>query len=68
MTEEINNLETIVWKQWIPIMSVVKNIQRTKIQMLKQTIQNKLMLLSNCAFSGKKESTFIKNEELRNFD
>ena len=49
-------------------MSVVKNIQRTKIQMLKQTIQNKLMLLSNCAFSGKKESTFIKNEELRNFD
>ena len=49
-------------------MSVVENIQRTKIQMLKQTMQNKLMLLSNCGFSGKKKSTFIKNEELRNFD
>ena len=48
-------------------MSVVKNIQKTKIQMLKKTKQNRLMLLSNCAVCGKKKSTFIKNKELHNF-
>ena len=26
--------------------------------------QNRLMLLSNCAVSGKKKSTFMKNQEL----
>ena len=33
-----------------------------------KTKQNRLMLLSNCAICGKKKSTFIKNQELRNFD
>ena len=28
----------------------------------KKTKQNRLMLLSNCAFCGKKNSTFIKNK------
>ena len=35
---------------------------------VRKTKQNRLMLLSNCAVSGKKKSTFIKNEELNNFD
>ena len=30
--------------------------------------KQKLMLLSNCALCGKKRSTFIKNQELRNFN
>ena len=29
--------------------------------------QNRLMLLSNCAVSGKKRLTFIKSKELHNF-
>ena len=36
------------------------NVRRTK--------QNRLMLLSNCAICGKKKSTFIKNQELHNFN
>ena len=34
----------------------------------RKTKQNRLMLLSNGAVCGKKKSTFIKNEELHNFD
>ena len=30
--------------------------------------QNRLMVLSNCANSGQKKSTFDKNKELNNFD
>ena len=30
--------------------------------------QNRLMVLSNCAVLGKKKSTFIKNQELDNFN
>ena len=29
-----------------------------------KTKQNRLMLLSNCTFCGKKNSTFIKNQEI----
>ena len=34
---------------------------------VKKTKQNN-MLLSNCAIYGKKKSTFIKNQELNNFN
>ena len=33
-----------------------------------KTKQNRLMLLSNCALCGKKKSTFLKKNELYNFD
>ena len=33
-----------------------------------KTKQNRLMLLSKCAISGKKKLTFIKNQELSNFN
>ena len=32
------------------------------------TKQNILMFLPNCAACGKKKSTFIKNQELKNFN
>ena len=32
-----------------------------------KTLQNKLMLLSNCVSCGKKKLTFIKIKELSNF-
>ena len=35
---------------------------------VRNTKQNKLMFLSNCAICDKKKSTFIKNQELRNFN
>ena len=35
---------------------------------VQKIIQNRLMLLSNCAVCGKKKSTFIKNKELHNFN
>ena len=31
---------------------------------IKETKQNRLMLLSNCAVCGKKKPTFIRNQEL----
>ena len=31
---------------------------------VRKTKQNRLMLLSNCAFCGKKKSSFIKNREI----
>ena len=34
----------------------------------RKTKENRLMLFSNCAVSGKKKSTFIKNIELHNFN
>ena len=30
--------------------------------------QNRLMFLSNCAVCGKKKPTFIKNQEIHNFN
>ena len=36
------------------------NVRRAK--------QNRLMLLSNYSFYGRKQLTFIKNKELHNFD
>ena len=35
---------------------------------VRKTKQNRLMLLSNCAISGKRKSTFMKNKELHNSD
>ena len=35
---------------------------------VRKTIQNRLMLLSNWAICSKIKSTFIKNEELHNFN
>ena len=35
---------------------------------VRKTKQNKLMLLSNCTVCGKKMLTFIKNQELHNFN
>ena len=35
---------------------------------VRKTNQNRLMLLSNCVFCGKKKSIFIKNQELSNFN
>ena len=48
-------------------MSVVRRILQTKIQVLEK-LNNRLMLLSNCAICGKKKSTLIKNKELHNFN
>ena len=45
-------------------MPVVRKILQTKVQVLKKTKQNGLMLLSNFAVSPKKKSTFIKNQEI----
>ena len=35
---------------------------------VRKSKQNRFMLLSNCTVCGKKKSTFIKNQELHNFD
>ena len=35
---------------------------------VRKTKQNRLMLLSNCAVCGQKKSTFIRNQELHNFN
>ena len=35
---------------------------------VRKTKQNRLMLLSNCVIIDKKKLTFIKNEELHNFN
>ena len=35
---------------------------------VRQTKQNILMLLSDCAICGKKKSTFIKNKKSHNFN
>ena len=35
---------------------------------VRRTQQNRLMILSNCAACGNKNSTFIKYKKLRNFD
>ena len=48
-------------------LSCKKNTEK-KNSSVRKTKQNRLMLLSNCAFCGKKKSTFIKNKELHNFD
>ena len=40
-----------------------KKYTASEISSVRKTKQNRLMLLSNCALCGKKESTFIKNKE-----
>ena len=35
---------------------------------VRETKENRLMLLSNCAVCGKKKSIFTKNKELHNFN
>ena len=45
-----------------------KKYTENKNSSVTKTKQNRLMLLSNCAICGKKKSSFIKNEELHNFN
>ena len=33
---------------------------------VRKTKQNRLLLLPNCVFCGKKKSTFVKNQEISN--
>ena len=40
-----------------------KKYTASEISSVRKNKQNRLMLLSNCALCGKKESTFIKNKE-----
>ena len=35
---------------------------------VRKTNKNRLMFLWNCAVFGKRNSTFVKNKELHNFD
>ena len=49
-------------------MSVVKTKCCKQNSIIRKTTQNRLMFLPNCAICGKKKSTFIKNQELRNFN
>ena len=35
---------------------------------VRKTRQDRLMLLSHCAICGKKKPTFIRNQELNNFN
>ena len=58
------NPKNSVEKQWKPIVSVVKNMLLTKIQVSGK--QNRLMILSNCAVCAKKKSTCIKNKDISN--
>ena len=44
-----------------------KKYTATKIQELRKTKQNRLMLLSNCPICGKK-SAIIRNKNIHNFD
>ena len=44
------------------LVSCKKNIMNNKSS-IRGTKQNKLMLLANCAVSGKKKSRFNKNQE-----
>ena len=47
--------------------SCKKNTAKEKSSFRKNK-QNRLMLLSHCVVCGKKKSTFIKNQELHNFN
>ena len=51
-------------EQWQLIVSVEKEILEPKNIVIKKTKENRLILLSICADCGKKESRFIKNQEL----
>ena len=45
---------------------ICKKNAKNKNSSVRKTEQNKLVLLWNCAVSGKKKSNFIKNKELNN--
>ena len=45
-----------------------KKNSANKNSRVRKTKQNRLMLLSNCAACGKKNLTFIKNQEIQNFN
>ena len=45
-----------------------KKNSANKNSTVRKTKQNRLMLLSNCAVCGKKNLTFIKNQEIQNFN
>ena len=58
--DEIN----ISVKTWKRIVSVVKNVPKTKIWTVRKTKENRLFL----SICGKKKLTFTKIQELHNFD
>ena len=45
-----------------------KKYTATENSNVSKTKQNRLMLLSNCAISNKKKSTFVKDKELQNLE
>ena len=45
-----------------------KKIYCKKNSSIRETKQNIIMLLSNCAICSKKELTFIENKKLHNFN
>ena len=45
------------------VLSQFKKNRANKISSVKSTNQNRLMIVSNCAISGKKKSRTIKNQE-----
>ena len=51
-----------------PIASFVKKYTANENSIVKKTKQNRLMLLSSYAASGKKKPTFTRNRELHNFN
>ena len=62
-------MKFIVKKKCCPVISNNGNVLcQLKKKIVSETKQNRLMLLSNSAICGKKKSTFIKNEELHNFN
>ena len=71
MKKEVENPETsveyIMQNQSKPIVSVVRNTEN-KNSDVRRTKEKRLMLLSNCAVYGKKNSAFTKNKEIHNFD
>ena len=64
--EKILKLPSISYRKSIePIASVVKNILETKIQVLENKRTKQINTFAIC---GKKEWTFIKNQELHSFN
>ena len=62
MKEEIRNPESSVETYCVSYKQYTTNEDTS----IRETKQNRLMLLSNCAICGKTKWTFIKNQELSN--
>ena len=65
MKEEIKNSVQYIKAMESYCVSSKKNTANENSS-LKETKQNRLMLLSNCAVCGNKKSTFLKNKEHSN--